>query len=319
MTHSFKLSRRIARFRAPLFAILILTLAACDSSDTLEPESGALADPLGQDVDVLAAEPALATRYAGGIPFGHFAQPTSAFGSTYNGAQRNIYPQYLLRELAAIKARGGKVMLMMADNERYYKDASGRFSLKMWKARVDRFRNVNINSYINDGTIIGHYLIDEPQDRANWAGTQVSQATLEEMAKYSKARWPGMATIVRTWPAYLAEYRGSYRYLDAAWAQYAANRFPNPSTFLSTNVSKAKAKGLALVVGLNISKGSPSKGRMSASQVKSYGSALLNSSYPCAFISWKYNSDHLSSGSMRDAMQTLRRKSENRGSKSCRG
>jgi hypothetical protein len=128
-----------------------------------------------------------------------------------------------------------------------------------------------------------------------------------------------MTTIVRTWPDYLADWNGSYRYLDAAWAQYAANRFPDPKAFLSSNISRAKAKGLALVVGLNISKGSPSKGQMSASQVKSYGSALLADSYPCAFISWKYNSDHLSSGSMKESMAYLRNRAENRGSKNCRG
>jgi hypothetical protein len=128
-----------------------------------------------------------------------------------------------------------------------------------------------------------------------------------------------MVTIVRTWPDYLDNWSGSYRYLDAAWAQYAANRWPDADAFLKENVAKAQARGLALVVGLNLLDGSPTKGNMSASQVESYGSALLSSTYPCAFISWKYDQAHLSSSGMGNAMDALRRLAQNRSSRTCRG
>jgi hypothetical protein len=131
-----------------------------------------------------------------------------------------------------------------------------------------------------------------------------------------------MVTIVRTWPDYLDDWSGHYYYLDAAWAQYVAKRFPNLSAFVSSNVSKAKAKGLGLVVGLMLTKGSPTGGRMSASQIKTYGAALLNNSYPCAFISYQYGDyvqSYLNSSSVKDAMSYLRRKAQNHGSKSCRG
>jgi hypothetical protein len=329
MTHSFKLSRRIARFRALGAAVFVLALAGCGGADSFNPDPSTIPDPTDQgtsldgsiiDGSVTAAEaaPVASISYAGGIPFGTFSQPTSAFGSVFNGAHRIIYPQYLLRELAAIKARGGKVALRLSYGDRYLKDSDGHFSLSKWKGRVDQYKGVNFSSYINDGTIIGHYLIDEPQDKANWNGRPIPQSTLEEMARYSKGRWPNMPTIVRTWPDYLDNWSGNYRYLDAAWAQYAANRWPNVGAFLRENVSKAKAKGLALVVGLNVLDGSPTKGKMSASQVKSYGSGLLSDSYPCAFISWKYRDDYMSN-SVKDAMRYLRRMAENRKFKSCRG
>ena len=184
---------------------------------------------------------------------------------------------------------------------------------------VGQYRGVNFNSYIADGTIIGHYLIDEPQDEANWRGHQISPATVEEMARYSKELWPNMATIVRTWPDYLDDYNGTFRHLDAAWAQYAANRWPDARKFLDENVAKARAKGLALIVGLNLLDGSPTKGEMTPSQVASYGEALLSSTYPCAFISWKYDDRHQASGSMEDAMDKLRRMAENRSAKTCWG
>ena len=329
MTHSFKLARRIARLRALAAAVLVLALAGCGGADSFNPDSSTIPDPADQGtaldgsiIEISAvpteATPLASASYAGGIPFGNWAQPTSTFGSVYNGAVRTIYPQYLMKELAAIKARGGKVAIKLCFGDRYIKDGDGDFSLSKWKDRVAKYKGLNFSSYINDGTIIGHYLIDEPQDKANWNGRPIPQSTIEEMAKFSKDLWPSMPTIVRTWPDYLDDWGGTYRYLDAAWAQYAANRWANVDAFLDENVSKARNKGLALAVGLNVLNGSPSKGKMSASQVKSYGSALLNSTYPCAFISWKYDNNYLSSSGMKDAMNYLRNKAENRSSKSCR-
>ncbi len=320
MPHSIRLSR----LRALGAAALVFALAGCGDSDSFNPESSTTPHAVDQgpsldgSISPVEAQPVASASYAGGIPFGNFAQPTSAFGSVYNGAHRNLHANHLLQELSAIRARGGKVALKLSGGDRYYKDAAGNFSLSKWKARVDLSKNVNLASYINDGTIIGHYLIDEPQDAANWNGRPISPAIVEEMAKHSKDRWPGMATIVRSSPDYLDSYNGNYRYLDAAWAQYAAHRWPNAQAFLEENVNKARNKGLALVVGLNTIKGSPNKGSMSASQVKAYGSALLSSTYPCAFLSWQYRSGYNTSGSIKEAMSYLRNKAENRSTKSCR-
>jgi hypothetical protein len=229
---------------------------------------------------------------------------------------QNIWPNSLRSELAAIKSRGGKVILMFAGNEKYYKDAGGRFSLTKWKQRIDRFRSVNFDSYIKDGTIIGHYMIDEPNDPANWSGRPVSPSTLDDMGRYSKNIWPNMPTIVRTHPDY---FTSNPRYVDAAWAQYLSRR-GNVNDYIRHNVSIAQKRGLALVVGMNVLKGGKPNGtQMTASEVKSWGSALLSSSYPCAFITWKHNSTYFNKSSMRDAMSYLSRKAENRSTRTCRG
>jgi hypothetical protein len=326
MPHSFKLSRRIARFRAPAAVALLLSLAACND-DSFNPDRSATPDPVDQvpavasDGEIQAVPvggPELATSFAGGIPIGTFHQPNSEFGSRYNGALRNDWPTYLADNLSTIRARGGKVMLMMVGQQKYYKNADGTFSLSKWKARVDRYRKVNLSSFINDGTVIGHYLIDEPYDPANWAGRPISGATLEEMAKYSKSIWPSMKTIVRAEP-YLIKWSGTYRALDAAWAQYLWRK-GNPKDYLDRNVSVAKQMGLGLVVGLNLLKGGQPNGTwMTPSEVENWGSALLSSDYVCAFISWQYTSDKLNNSAMRDAMSALRRKAENHSSRSCSG
>ncbi|MGH7508210.1 MAG: hypothetical protein ACREMZ_01915 [Gemmatimonadales bacterium] len=316
MTHTFKLARRAARFRAPFFATsLALFFGGCDTADLTDPTAST--DPVTAPEELSLPEtPSFASGFRGGIPIGVTAQPTSAFGGTFNGALRNIWPNALVKELAAIKARGGKVVLMFAGNERHYKNGRGHFDLGKWKARVNRFKSVNFDSYIKDGTIVGHYLIDEPNDPKNWHGQPIPPATVEEMAKYSKQLWAGMATIVRTEPSYLAKWSGKYRYLNAAWAQYVARK-GEVNAFLRRNVSDAQRQGLGLVVGLNISKGSPTKSQMSASQIKTWGSALLSSSYPCAFISWKYEARYLSRSDIKSAMAHLAGKARSRPTKAC--
>ena len=323
---SFKLSRRIARFRLPCASALLVALLACDSADSLNPESSTTPDPVDQGatlnddgaVEIVSVDqPDLASAFAGGIPIGTFALPNSMFGSTYNGALRNIWPEKLQSDLSAIRSRGGKIVLMMAGMQKYYLNADGTFSLSKWKSRIDRYRNSNISSYINDGTIIAHYLIDEPYDPANYNGKPVSGATLEEMAKYSKSIWPTLKTVVRAEPYYI-QWSGTYRYLDAAWAQYLWRK-GNVNDYINRNVSVAKQMGLGLVVGLNLTKGgNPNGTAMSASEAESWGSALLSTDYPCAFVSWTYSSD-LNTGAMKDAMSALRRKAQNRASRSCGG
>ena len=320
MTRSLKFSRQIDRLRAPMLAVALIAFGACEGSNSIGPDSSSLpgteAVPTAAGVQAIpVSQPEFATAFAGGIPFGTSALPTSWFGSRYNGALRNIWPGSLVSELAAIKARGGKVVLMFAGNEKYYKDGSGHFSLTKWKDRIDRFRSVNFNSYVNDGTIIGHYLIDEPNDPSNWNGQPVSASTVDEMGRYSKQLWPGMPTIVRTEPAYFSF---NPRYVDAAWAQYLSRR-GNVSDYIRKQVADAQKRGLQLVVGMNIIKGgNPNGTQMSASEVKNWGSTLLSSSYPCAFISWQYNSSYLNNSGIKDAMSYLRNKAENRSSRSCR-
>jgi hypothetical protein len=315
MTYTFKLSRRLARLRVPLVVGLVLTLFGCNPTDSLDPDTSTPGAPAGQSTQVEA--PSLASvSFPGGIPFGLSKQPATAYGSVFDGAKNTFDPASIVSTLAAIKSRGGKVAIMLAGPEWYYKDADGHFSFTKWKARIDRFNNVNFSSYVTDGTVIGHFLIDEPQDPTNWNGVPVPQSTLEAMAQYSKQRWPNMVTIVRTWPDYLDNWSGTYHYLDAAWAQYAANRFPDPYAFISNNVTKAKARGLALVVGLNLIDGSPTRGNMSADQIQNYGTALLSSTYPCSFISWQYRDSYLTSSRM-DALKVLRQKAQNRSFKTC--
>jgi hypothetical protein len=315
MANHLEFARWAARLRALLALALATAFGACNATDQLTEASD---EPtISSTEPVTDLEGSFSSRFRGGIPIGTSAQPTSAFGSQFNGGFRNIYPQFLLKELAAIKARGGKVALTFSGNEENFKDRRGHFDLRKWKARVNRFRGVNFSSYVRDGTIIGHLLIDEPYDPANWRGKPVSGATVEEMARYSKQHWPGLPTIVRAAPSEV-KFRGRYRYLDAAWAQYRARK-GNVHEYIRRNVSDAQRAGLALIVGLNLRDGgNPNRTPMNGNEIKTYGSALLSSSYPCAFLMWQYNSRYLKNRDIRNAMAHLRNRAQNRSTKSCK-
>ncbi len=310
MTYTFKLSRRLARLRGPACVAAVLALVGCSDSDAFAPGHDGSGDTPS------ANSPALATSFAGGIPIGMFEQPLPDIGGRYNGAQLAISPNLLLDELAQIKSRGGKIVLMMAGSQPNYLNKDGTFNLSMWKERIDRYRSVNFDSYINDGTIIAHYIIDEPYDSANFGGKAVPGATIDEMARYSKSIWPKMPTVVRAEP-YLIQWESPYRYLDAAWAQYLARK-GDPYAYIKKNVSSAQQMGLGLIVGLNLQHGGvPNGSAMNASEVESFGTALLSTSYSCAFISWIYEDKFLAQAGMGAAMDALRQKAENRSSPSC--
>jgi len=310
MTYLFKLARRTARLRALPLIALGAALAGCDTDRlTNSSEQGV---PASEPVTLA---PAFAVGFRGGIPFGTWALPTTMFGSVYNGAVRNIDPSQLLSELADIKARGGRVILAMAGQEDNYKDGANHFSLTLWKQRIDRFRGINFNSYIDDGTVMGHYIIDEPNDPANWGNQPVPGTMVEELATYSKSIWPKMATVVRVEPTYLAKWTG-YHNLDAAWAQWVTNR-GDPADYLRGQAAEAQKVGVALVTGLNIRKGAPNQQPLSASTVLSAGSALLANDYPCAFISWEYEADYLARSDIKSAMSQLSQKAENHSARSC--
>ncbi len=291
-----------------------LAIAGCDHSASFTPDEERPIVPVG--LAPAANAPSAAATFAGGIPFGMFAQPLSLYGDRYNGGHRNTPASDLLNSLTQIRNAGGKVVVVFAGSNNNYKDADGHFSMSLWQARVDRYRGVNFSSFVEDGTVIAHYLLDEPNDPNNWNGQPVPPATVELMAEYSKSIWPTLPTVVRVDASYLTPGNPSYQYLDAAWAQYV-ERKGAPGDYLSRNVADAQSVGLQLIVGLNLLKGGPGNTALTASLIQSYGSALLTSSYPCAFISWQYDANFLAGAGIGEAMDALRPLAQNRPTKSC--
>jgi hypothetical protein len=249
--------------------------------------------------------------------------PPSSLDSSFNALSAAAYPPTLLAKLEAARRANDRVLISLAGSGQLYRDANG-FNLELWKRRINRFRGIDFTSYIADGTLIGNFIMDEPNDPSNWNGHVVSLADIEEMARYSKEIWPDLPTIIRGWPHHLKGHQ--YQYLDAAWAQYH-ERFGSIDEFIETNVRNAKEAGLNLVGGLNVLGGGgrdgvpgylPPKNSMSASQIRAWGSRYLSEPYICAFFMWSYHPDYVARADIKAAFQEIASKARSYPDKSCR-
>jgi hypothetical protein len=251
------------------------------------------------------------------------------FNGVHNGAKRGggLTPTNIIGLLADAKSRGGRLVLKLCmGRDSYVKNADGTFSFAKWKQLVDRFRSVNLKPYINDGTIVGHFLIDEPHRTAKWGGKIIPHATVEAMAQYSKQIWPTMTTFVHTKTDWLAATPITYRYLDAGWTQYAMGK-GEVNTWAANEIAAAKRKALGLVMGMNVLAGSSSNGglkgyypgyySMSATQLKNFGTVILNQTYACAFFMWQHNLSYYGRSDIKSAMAALAVKAKAHAKTSC--
>jgi hypothetical protein len=296
-------------------ALLLTGLLGCHSSDRLGPTDQV---PLTEGPEFVLAPPP-------GIVFASFALTPAQMNTVHTGAVRGMSPSALLSYLSSVRSKKGRVLLNFAGEAR---NTDGTFSLTKWKSLIDRYKTVNFSSYVTDGTLIGHFLVDEPHFRSRWGGQIIPQATVEAMAKYSKQIWPSMHTIVNAPLSWLAGSTTTYTYLDAGWALYRASTSSNPTLWAANQVALAKKKGLGVFSGLNVlDGGNGSSGfhgnyanswAMSASELRTYGSALLAQSYVCGFAMWKYTSAYYDRADIKSAMAELSTKARNHVKTSCR-
>jgi hypothetical protein len=276
-------------------------------------------------------QPEVPSSSGRGIVFGQFRMSNTLLSSTYTGAFRLPGPGDIMGTLASARARGGAILIQLSNHDSNVKNSDGTFNLGKWKAQVARFKGMNFNSYISDGTLIGHYMLDEPDDPTNWGGKRIPPAVVEEMARYSKQLWPGLTTFIRSKPSYMVSTGTRFTALDAAWAMYESWQRPTDvSTWLREQVTIAKQAGLGLMVGLNVLDGgtresgirgfTSSMGRyaMSANQVRSWGSILLNEPYVCGFFNFAYSSSYYGRSDIKKAMAELSQKTRSHPKTSCR-
>src|SRR4051812_9341614 len=99
-------------------------------------------------------EPTSVTPNHQGIPFGPTHLPTNKFGVAYSGTQITAEsPSCLLADLEAARRTNTRVFITFTGSETQNRDANG-FNFDIWKRRVDRFKDMNLDPYIEDGTIL---------------------------------------------------------------------------------------------------------------------------------------------------------------------
>jgi hypothetical protein len=278
---------------------------------------------------VMAPASEESSRAPWGIAFGPQHLPEHLFDPTYTGTVWLASPRTILAKLEAARRARARVILNLSSTKGS-QNPDGSFSLELWRKRVDRFKGLNFASYIADGTLLGHYLMDEPHSANNWSGKPVSLADIEAAARYSKELWPSMTTFVRTPPGFLEGAPFPWVHVDAAWAQYSARR-GDVKAYIASNVASARALGLGLVVGLNVLTGGSKEGgmpgskagtwAMSASQIREWGAILASEPYVCAVSLWKYaknDPSYFERPDIESAAAAVSRLAANRPRASCR-
>jgi hypothetical protein len=273
--------------------------------------------------DCARVEPSTHVPVHQGIAMGPLHTPRSKFDQ-YSGNQITaITPLCLMADLDAARRANMRTFISFTGNEQYLRDVSG-FSFDKWKQRVDRFRGIDLTPYIEDGTILGHILMDEPNDPNNWNGIRVTQAQIEQMAKYSKDVWPTMTTYIRTFPEFLIG--GQYPHLDALWFHYL-DRFAPLDGFISEHFTAVRSLGLKIIAGLNVVNGGSSKsgipGRgpgkygMSADEIREWGGRLMAEPDICAFVMYEYDEQYMSRPDIKAAIDDLAQKAKNFPTRDC--
>jgi hypothetical protein len=317
-------------------SIALAAMMACGDGDPPDPtgvdQPAGATDPMvtAGTVTPAAVTPAAVTPAATppGIVFSSSQLPLTQLNSVNTGLVYTPTPSNLLSFLSQVKSKNGRVLIKLAGGENTYKNSDGSFNLDKWKAGVARYKSVAFGSYVSDGTIVGHFLVDEPHFDGRWGGKVIPQATLEEMAKYSKSLYPTLITLVNAPANYLTQATVSYVYLDAAWAMYRSKTSSSPGTWVANQASKARSKGLGLVAGMNVLDGGngssglrgtqPRTWMMSAAELRSYGTALLSQSYVCAFSMWQYNSTYYGRADVKSAMADLSALARSHAKTSCK-
>jgi hypothetical protein len=230
-----------------------------------------------------------------------------------------------MMELELARRANARLIIRFTGSSHSNRDENG-LSITTWKQRVDRYRHLDFSSYIEDGTLMGHLVMDEPTDATDW-GKVVTHEQIEELGKYSKEVWPTLPVIVRAWPEWL---KGTqWRYVDATWAQWVnRKRFGTLEEFIAKNVRESKELGLELVAGLNIlagggdgDEGLPGyhgRNSMTAAQIREWGTRYLQEPYICAFFHWRYHSGYLARPDIQAALEDLAQKARARPKKTCR-
>ena len=266
-----------------------------------------------------------------GIAFGNFNMLSKYLTPVYNGTMQGLEPSWLMAELVTARAKGGRLVLkLVGGSDDRQKNADGTFSFTKWKALVDKFKTLSLNSYINDGTLMGVYLIDEPHNASKWGGKAIPHSTVEAMARHTKLIWPSLATFARARPTWLAQTSITYTYLDAGWFQYE-KYMGDISAATIKEINAAKTKRLGIAVGLNVLNGGngtsgirgtlSGKYKMSATEIRNYGTVLLNQTYACGFFNWTYilgGAEYMARTDIKSAMSYLSNKARYHVKTSCR-
>ena len=270
----------------------VITLAATSGGNTPEPEPSPAPLP----------SPSPSGGTTQGIPFGHFQEPKP--GSYLRSGGYLIVPQGQLEQLPSIKQRGGAVIVNVVGGGKCALDASGQFQMNLWKAcwalNLTAANRTRILAYADSGTVVGTYLIDEPNLVKRW-GT-ITPAQVCQMAQFARTELPGIPVLVRA----AADWVQSCEAIDAVWAQYASRRGVPVGDYRDDQLAASQARGYAQVFSLNGLDDLADGTEMTPAKVMDYGTALMVPGV-CAFFVWEYATTWSERPEIKTALDSLGR------------
>jgi hypothetical protein len=248
--------------------------------------------------------PVTAREAQPGLPFGPARLPRDEFRHPpFTATTGSFTPENATKVLDEARANGLHLLIRLARNRRRFQEDDGAFSLEKWKKEVDAFRGVDFAPYVADGTILGHYLFDEPHDPTNWNGRPMPYSDIEAAAAYSKQLWPTMPTEVGSPPTFLAG-GAPWRSLDLAFAQFSARK-GELEPWLRAEVDAARRQHLGLFLSLQVLSGGTARTPMSGAQLSSWGKTMAAEPDICGLFMWRYDEGYFSDPGIADAVASI--------------
>jgi len=227
-----------------------------------------------------------------GVPFGPWHLPAERLAAPFTGTQLGLHPEDAVPRLEAARRAGFRVFVRLALSRRRFSGPDGSFDLERWKREIDRFRGIDFAPYVSDGTLLGHFLFDEPHDPTNWNGRPVPFAVIESTAAYSKRLWPTLPTGVGSPPSFLAG-GAPWGALDFAETQYRPQK-GDLSGWIAREVAAARATRLGTLFSLNVLDGNGRGKPLTGAQLEQFGTVLAREPTACALLLWKYDPAYFS-------------------------
>jgi hypothetical protein len=350
MTHLFTHVGRRARLRASLVALVVLA-GACDSTNDLaspstaatldgivadsapaapRPDSLVIADSLAIAADSLAPvvdAPAFSMAiYSSGARFGSY-DCTPAGLAAYNMCNRSA-GAWSAKEIRALEALNAKVILNQGGYAKF-KDGRGRYSATKYYQWVQSLRPYAAawRPFVANGTLKGVQLIDDRLSH-NWGGVSITNAQIDQMAKWWKQLLPGVTTLISGGYAWnLQGYK--FYHLDGTINQYNARYMGDVRAWRDRSLAAARSAGVSIILSLNVldggkivrgcHRGGSSKTcSMSPTELRTYGAAIAAAPGVCAIGTWKHQSAYHSQPGVLRALKYIAGLAAQRPELSCR-
>ncbi|MCX7013444.1 MAG: hypothetical protein NTW86_12965 [Candidatus Sumerlaeota bacterium] len=240
------------------------------------------------------------------VPFGPYHLPPDRFAPPFTLAMAAPKsPDDAIPLLEAARAKGVRIFIHLTGGRSRHQNADYSFSLERFTQLLEAFRGVDFSPYIEDGTLLGHMLFDEPHDPTNWNGKPVPFETIDAAAAASKRLFPTVPVGLGSPPSWLR--RGApYRSLDFGCAQYVAKR-GDCKEWVKAEVAAAAEARLKLLFSLNVLDGGGVRTRqpMSAEQLRASGTECLRQPGILGLLMWKWDEAYFSRPDIRDALAAL--------------